>query len=93
MFSRCLRCTHLAILSVQEVQRSSKNLKESACCFFRRCAGMGESVKQALKEAERAAKKQKLCVDISASSISTTLRSLMAARAQVCLQTVRFAAR
>lgn len=45
--------------------------------------GMGESVKQALKEAERAAKKQKLCVDVSASGISSTLRNLVAARAQV----------
>ena len=45
---------------------------------------MGESVKQALKEAERAAKKQKLCVDVSASSISSTLRNLTTVRAQVC---------
>jgi hypothetical protein len=45
---------------------------------------MGEFVKHALKEAERAAKKQKLCVDVSGSSISMTLRNLMAARAQVC---------
>ena len=44
---------------------------------------MGEFVQQALKEAERAAKKQKLCVDVSASSIAMTLRNLMAARAQV----------
>ena len=44
---------------------------------------MGEPVKQALKEAERAAKKQKLCVDVSTGGISAMLRNLVAAREQV----------
>ena len=50
-------------------------------------AGMGEPVKQALKEAERAAKKQKLCVDVSTIGISTMLRNLVAAREQVSIWT------
>ncbi len=50
-------------------------------------AGMGEPVKQALKEAERAAKKQKLCVDVSTSGISAMLRNLVAAREQVGVRT------
>ncbi len=44
---------------------------------------MGEPVKQALKEAERAAKKQKLCADVSTSGILAMLRNLVAAREQV----------
>ena len=48
---------------------------------------MGEPVKQALKEAERAAKKQKLCVEVSTGGISAVLRNLVAAREQVSVCT------
>lgn len=47
---------------------------------------MGESMEHTLREAERAAKKQRTCVTETGSGIAVMLKDIAAARAQVpCL--------
>ena len=53
---------------------------------------MGDSVEQTLKEAERAAKKQKTCAAKTGGGIGAMLKDVAAARAQVTLQRCRVAA-